>query len=66
MNIFITTFAKYDNFFKILSKNTLAKKKILELSLDLYSRFKKVTIDIKISHLSLEMHIILPQQSFST
>lgn len=66
MNIFITTFAKYDNFFKILSKNTLAKKKILELSLDLYSRFKKVTIGIKISHLSLEMHIILAQQSFST
>ena len=66
MNIFITTLAKYDNLFKILSKNTLAKMKILELSLDLYSRFKKVTIDIKISHLSLEMRIILAQKSFST
>lgn len=66
MNIFVTTFAKSDNFLKILSKNTLAKMKILELPLDLYSRFKKVTIDIKISHLSLEMRIILAQKSFST
>ena len=66
MNIFVTTFAKSDKKIKILSKNTLAKMKILELPLDLYSRFKKVTIDIKISHLSLEMRIILAQKSFST